>query len=375
MLTIALVIGVHTLGALPLANDVATGAFGTMFHVSREVFVVLTTLVLVHVYGRRPVRWVAFWRRRYAFVAVPYAAWTLVYLLADGQRLDPLSGLLVAFGHNLLLGASRYHLYFLLVTMQIYLCFPVIRWFLRVTRRHHAIVLAIGLAYQLLFTLAVHQRWATGGILGAWLRGPDGVLPSYLLYVVAGGVAAWHLELLLAAIRRHHRAVLALGAGSVALSVAVYLAQVAAGESPGTASAVFQPVIVVESAGVVAGFLTLGVMWGDRGRPARRLVTAISDASFGIYLAHPLLLEFVMAAGLATGLETTLGRLPVGLTLALALVILVPAVYASSFLLTTLARRSPLSLALTGRQRSVRGAAEAAPHPTGAPAPAPARAV
>jgi peptidoglycan/LPS O-acetylase OafA/YrhL len=371
VLTIALVIGVHTLGALPQATGVATGAFVTVFHVSREVFVVLTTLVLVHVYGRRPVGWVTFWRRRYAFVAVPYATWTLIYLIADGQHLDPVSSFVVAFGRNLVLGASRYHLYFLLVTMQIYLCFPVIRWFLHVTRRHHAIVLAGCLVYQLLFTFAVHQQGTTAGILGAWLRGPDGVLPSYLLYVVAGGVAAWHLDMLLAAIRRYRGTLLACGAASIALGVAVYLAQVAGGQAPVMASAVFQPVVVVESAGVVATFFALGVTWADHGRPAGGLVTTISDASFGIYLAHPLLLEGLVAVAIATGLRSALVGLPVAVALALALVVVVPAVYAASALLTILARRGPFSMALTGRRRQV---GDAVPHGSAAPAPATARA-
>lgn len=367
MLTIALVIGVHSVNILPQASGgIAAGAFITVFHVSRQVFVVLTTLVLVHVYGRRPVSWVAFWRRRYALVAVPYAVWTLIYLIVDGQRLDPLSSFLVALGRDLLLGASRYHLYFLLVTMQIYLCFPLIRWFLRATERHHGIVFAACLAYQVVFALAVQNHWATGGVLGAWLRGPNAVLPSYLLYVAVGGIAAWHLDTVLALVRQRHRRLLACGAASIGLAVAVYLARVTAGASEASATAVFQPDLVVESLGMVAIFFAFGIMWADRGRPARRFVTTISDASFGIYLVHPLLLEV-----LAVDFKPALAGLPV----AVALLIVVPVIYAGSTLLTMLARRGPLSLALTGRPRQVREAIEAAPHATAAAAPAGARAV
>lgn len=366
MLTIGLVIGVHSVNILPQAGGISTGAFITVFHVSRQVFVVLTTLVLVHVYGRRPVSWVAFWRRRYALVAVPYATWTLIYLIVDGQRLDPLSSFVVALGRNLILGASRYHLYFLLVTMQVYLCFPLIRWFLRVTRRHHDIVLSACLAYQVVFALAVQQQWVTGGVIGAWLRGPNAVLPSYVLYVAVGGIAAWHLETVLAFIRRRHRRLLACGAGSIGLAVAVYLARVAAGGSEASATAVFQPALVIESLGMVAIFFSLGVRWSDRGRPARRLVTTVSDASFGIYLVHPLLLEV-----LSTDFRPALAGLPV----AVGLVIVVPVVYTASALFTLLARRGPLSLALTGRSRVVREATAATPVAAGTPAPATARGV
>jgi peptidoglycan/LPS O-acetylase OafA/YrhL len=373
-LTIALVIGVHTLSTLPQATDVSTGAFVIAFHVSREVFLFLTALVLIHVYGRRPVRWTVFWRRRYLCVAVPYATWTVVYLLLDGQRLDPLSTFLAALAHDLISGASRYHLYFLLVTMQIYLCFPLLRWLLRVTRRHHGILLAICVVYQLVFSLAVHERWPAPGIVGAWLRTPDAALPSYLLYVVAGGVAAWHLEALIAGIRRHHRALLLAGALSIVAGITVYLEQVARGVLPQTASAVFQPIVVVETAGVVAAFFSLGVMWADRGRPARRLITDVSDASFGIYLAHPLLLEGLAAIVLSARLQTAVAGLPVMLALALALVVLTPALYASTAVLAMLARRTPLSLPLTGRRQGAGHVVDAAPLAVGASSPARARA-
>src|SRR5205807_1595424 len=83
-------VGVHTVTHVPVKHTVAAGALTVVFHSSREIFFVVTALVLMHGYGRRAVRRTDFWRRRYLCVAVPYAVWTLVYMLADGHWRDPL---------------------------------------------------------------------------------------------------------------------------------------------------------------------------------------------------------------------------------------------------------------------------------------------
>jgi peptidoglycan/LPS O-acetylase OafA/YrhL len=378
VLTVALVVGVHTVTHVVSPLTVAAGALVAVLHTSREVFFVLTALVLVHGYGRSRVRWLRFWRRRYPVVVVPYIVWTLVYYVADGHWVEPLSASARLLGGDLLTGGARYQMYFLLVTMQIYLCFPVLRWLLRVTERRHGLLLGACALFQVAFALGVHEGWAPGGVLTAWLRGPDAVLPSYLLYVVAGGVAAWHLEAVTAWTRRHRRHILAGAATAIAVTLAVYLAQAAGGMAPVTASAVFQPMLVLESLAVAWAFFAAGLAWTERGAPCRRLVLAASDASFAIYLGHPLLLQGVMAVATTGGLVAAAGRAP-GAVVLLAVAALVPLLYAVTGAVAALVRRTPVSLPLTGRPRLRRSSADAAvPVPTppsartsGAAAPSP----
>jgi peptidoglycan/LPS O-acetylase OafA/YrhL len=354
VLTVALVIGVHVLAFAPVAPNIALGAVTVVFHVSREVFFLLTAFVLTYGTGRGAVRWPVFWRRRYLFVVLPYLLWSLVYFVANPVPWTPVASAVGEFGHELLTGTARYHLYFLLVSMQIYLVFPLIRGLLRVTRRHHGLLLTGCAAFQLLFELAVQQQWQAGPLTG-WLRGPDALLPSYLGYVVAGAVAGWHREELIGWTRRHSRRVFAGCAAAVGLGIGVYLVQVwVAGQTPPTAAAVFQPVVVVESVAIGWAFLAAGLRWQDRGRPAHRLVRAGSDASFGIYLSHPLLLQAVVAGVAATGLAATAQRSPTAVVLLVLVLVVTPLLYLASGLLSAAARRSPLSLPITGRLRSRR---------------------
>lgn len=343
VLTVGLVIGLHVLALSPFAPGVPIGALIIAFHVSREVFFLLTAFVLTHSTVRKP-RWREFWRRRYLFVVAPYLLWTVVYFFANGGPYSP-----APFVGELLTGTARYHLYFLLVSMQIYLLWPLIRGVIIATRRYHWALLAFAVAFQLVFTLAVQRQWDLG-VLSGWTHAPDAWLPSYLGYILVGALAGAHRTQLVAWTREHRRLVLAGCAGALALGVLVYLGQVyLAGQPPLAASIVFQPVVVVESFAVAWAFLALGLMWMDRGARWRGPVRATSDASFGVYLIHPLVLQYLLAGAAAAGLTTH--PAPDAVVLPVLVLVVVPLVYLVSALVTAVARRTPASLALTGRAR------------------------
>ncbi|MHB1928146.1 MAG: hypothetical protein ACYCUG_01720 [Acidimicrobiales bacterium] len=168
-------------------------------------------------------------------------------------------------------GGAHFHLYFLLLTFQLYLVFPpLVRW-LATRRRTHGPLLVASLAFQLLFTAATFAQYA----LGLWL-------------------------------------VDRVGAGS------------------------------------------------------RRFLERSADGSFGVYLAHPLLVGATLDLAAARGLPAAVGHLPGGLVEALVVLLFAPAVYAVTFWGMDVLRRTPASLLLTGRR-----GARPAPAPLATPAPSP----
>ncbi|PZS15581.1 MAG: hypothetical protein DLM54_12410 [Acidimicrobiales bacterium] len=350
VLTIVMVIAVHTITIATSSFTTSVGGLTMVFHASREVFFILTAFVLAYGYGHGPVRWRSFWRKRYLCVTLPYVAWTIVYFAGDGNHFLPLPSAVRTIEHYLVTGTAEYHLYFLLVSMQIYMVFPLVRWLLHATCHHHGKLLAVCAAFQVVFSLAVQQQWVTNGVLGRWLANPDALLPSYPFYILLGAVAAWHVDQLITWTRCHVRLVLVAAAASIVIGLGSYFAQVYVGRQPAyLASAVFQPVMVIESLGIAWALLVAGISWVDHGKPARRLVMACSDASFGIYLAHPLILQGLLVAASASGLLAASSHLPVGAVLAVLVILAVPFIYLCSGVGTVLVRRSPLSLALTGR--------------------------
>jgi peptidoglycan/LPS O-acetylase OafA/YrhL len=353
LIIMMLVVGVHTLAFGGGRVTVLLGAFTTVFHTSRELFFLLTALVLTYNYGHRPrVRWLRFWRRRYWLVVPAYVAWSLIYYAADGPGRGSFPG---AVWHDLLHAGARYHLYFLLVTMQVYALFPVLRWVLRKTEGHHLALFAAACAYQFTLTAALQHYPVRSGPLVGWLNGAgSGIwLESYVLYVVGGAIAGWHFDQLCEFTRRYARpSTVALVAGvGVAAGIGTYLAQIyLGGATPAAASAVFQPVVVVEALAFGWALLAGGLIWSDRGTPHRKFCAAGSASSFGIYLAHPLVLQGLLALATASGVLAAVRGAPAGLEVLALLGVAVPVVYGLSWVIASAARRTPLSLMLTGRE-------------------------
>ena len=335
ILTFGAVIAVHAIAFTETpSNRLAAGAL-MLLQFGRELFFALMGFVLVYSAQRRYPGARAFWRRRFPLVAVPYVVWTLIYRAVhpDGQRL--LS--------DLVTGNAEYHLYFLLVTMQLYLAFPLILHFVRRTAAHAAAVLAVVGAVNVAWLAALHYGTAPVAWAGPlWSRAYE-LLPTYSVYVLAGCYGAVHVDRLRDLLRRRSTALLGAGMVAAALSLVAYVAQLP-NRAPRDAADVLQPAMLLTCAAAVLLLCLAGRHWADGPRRARRAVATASDISFGVYLAHPLILQFLLDHGLGNDGQ----RVPAPLATVVAFV----GAAAGAALITLAARRTPLSLALTGRPRS-----------------------
>jgi len=353
ILTFACVIAVHVIDhTLDPDDRLMWGVLG-LTHFTREVFFALTTFVLVYTAKGRPPRpWRATWPRRFLLVGVPYLVWSAVYVAYSWSTSPKGDGwaLLLRYLQSLVVGDGGYHLYFLLVTMQVYLLMPLILRFVAATRRHHVLVLAIALVAQLL----VLGVWEYVPGVGAALGNTDNAtFPSYTFMILAGAIAADHADAFLAWIRERRAAVVALVVGTGALAIVVFLLNaILLHLSDSRSVTALQPVIAIWATGIGIGFLAAGAWWADRRDPASRLsrlVSTASDISFGVFLVHPLVIYVVLRIGGAAirpGLADPWRQLAVYVV-----------VVAVSIGFAYVARRTPLSLPLTGRPRMRRSPA------------------
>jgi peptidoglycan/LPS O-acetylase OafA/YrhL len=304
----------------------------------REVFLALTGVVLVYAVRDRAVHATAFWRRRFPLVAVPYLAWTLIYWAATpGGRPS-----LATLGSDVLDGNAEYHLYFLLLTMQLYAVFPWLVRFVRATQHRAGTVLAAVVALNLAWLAVVQYVPAPAGAEGFWWTHAYELLPTYAMYVLAGAYAACHLDRLRAFVARQPARLLLIAAAGVVLAEVVYAVQLS-DMAPRVANAVVQPAMAGSSVAAMIGLYLLGVRWASGQRRGEALVRLGSEISFGVYLIHPVVLQALLDHGLGNGQQ--LVPAPVATLLAL-----VGAV-ASAVAVCLVLRRTPLAPALTGRPR------------------------
>jgi peptidoglycan/LPS O-acetylase OafA/YrhL len=364
LLICASVVATHVVGnANPLAS-VAPNAVTNLLHYTRQAFFFISALVLVHAYrdGRSSMR------RRVSVLGVPYLVWSTIYAVI---------GLAVAWSWwsarrlpwtwvvGLLQGTDGYHMYFLLVSVEFAVVFPLFLALLRATRRRHGLLLVVSGAIELGLMALYHYVYLPDG----WWRAIAGEssLIAYQFWVVAGGVAALHLDRFHRWVTGHRLLVWGSLATICALATAWYLADVWHGEPPEYASRSLQPVTVPLSLAAIGAFYLLSVRIAAVRQPtARRLIVSGTYLSFGVYLSHPALL---------TGLLYLQKALPAAVTRHAVLVTLVMCLvdFALAVLAAELFSRTRWSKALVGRPRkSVSRRVDASPsRPAAGAAPVP----
>ncbi|MGF6887185.1 peptidoglycan/LPS O-acetylase OafA/YrhL [Nocardia sp. GAS34] len=346
ILTFACVIGAHVVGNSLDPGNVPANGVAVILHFTRQAFFALTGFVLIYQYGQRPLDTRAFWRKRFPLVGIPYLAWSVLYwvysIVAGLHPGESMKSALWRLVFETATGGAWYQLYFLLVTMQVYLLFPLILKLLRATRGHHRWVLAVSATLQVgALYLMVHPPVETGRPAGIWNHLFATVLP-YQFYVVLGAAAAWHIESVTAAIRRFGPLLLGGGLLATVVSELIYFRQLRE-LAPWQASNVFMLHLLVCYTLIIAAQYTLSSWWAAHRREdhaTARIVKWGSDRSFGVFLVHPLALQIL--APVIPDLQSAFGLL--WGTVVLYICVLTMAIAATEVL-----RRIPGSLWLTGR--------------------------
>lgn len=340
VVVVAAVIATHIMATGPLYNSPTSGAVWMLSHISRNLFILLTAVVLFYNYGPGQAFSVrSFLMKRFTLIAIPYAVWSLIYQVGHGIQQHSVQKFLGVYIHNFVTAGAMYHLYFLLLTMQLYLLFPVMRYAYEKVKKYPWQLLIASLCLQLIATSLMHYGPHIP-FLEWWLAYPDSNLLSYQFYVVAGVLIASHAteigKLALVYANSMYRAAVVVAAGGIAL----YEAQIMSHISPDQASAVFQPYLVVESMVLGAALLAASFQWSHHGARFHHIISKIGEDSFGIYLGHVFLLTYLIP------LQPAASNWVVA---TLSLLVGVPLVYLICFIVVEFFRHTRLSLFLTGR--------------------------
>jgi peptidoglycan/LPS O-acetylase OafA/YrhL len=337
------VISTHVLTFFaPAASSVSASAVMLLTHFSREGFFFISACMLTYAYmdldsgGLR-----RFYGRRLVAVAVPYLCWSVIYFLylLPTAHYASAAAALENFAKEIATG--YYQLYFLLIIMQYYLVFPLLMMFLRRTRDHHgAIVVIAALGHVALMTL---MHWTIVPVLRTgWIR----EFTPYAFYLIAGSIAAFHLDAVNEWLVRHVRLVIALTVAAALGAEAVYfLADTGVTTALGSGNDPFQPSVIPFDVGAIACLYLLGVALVRPGR-SRRLRAAVrsgSDNSYGVYLTQMLFINALIWAGWAKLDSVVWWPLLCAATVVI--------VFLAGVALTSLLARTPLAVPLTGRQQ------------------------
>ncbi|KRN28652.1 Acyltransferase [Lactobacillus selangorensis] len=186
-----------------------------MLHFTRMGFMFMTGLVLFLNYYHRPEQnWWAFWKKRYTSVGIPYLAWNAILVagLIWGTS-GSFSGFWSQFSDAVIHG-NRFYLYYVFVTFQLYLIFPLMIWLFKKTEGHHIQLMVVSFLLELLMLFTVkygYPHWNTASWPYIFRAYGLNVL-IYEMYFMAGAYAAIHYKAVLAFLKQHSRIILGITA-------------------------------------------------------------------------------------------------------------------------------------------------------------------
>ncbi len=327
----------------PAAASVGSGAALLLLHVSREGFFFISACMLTYAYADlRRAGLGRFYLRRFVSVMIPYSCWTLIYFCYLLPKAHYASVSAAAKGLASMAYTGYFQLYFLLVIMQFYLLYPLVLMLLRRTRGHHGLVIAAAVLAQV--TISILTHWSILPPLMVRYEQRDAL--SYLLYLIGGGVVAFHLDEVDQWVRRHARLIVAATVAAALAAEGVYfLAQHGVTTVLGSGSDPFQPSVIAFNVGAIAcGYLAgVALVRPGRSRRTRAAVRSGSDNAYGIYLSQMLFITALTWLGW--------GRLSAAVPWPLLCLLTVGIVFCCGIALTHLLARTPLAVPLTGRKQ------------------------
>lgn len=276
------------------------GGIISSLHFTRESFMFITGLVLFITYYFKDFHTLQFWRKRFLLVGIPYVVWNLVYILFGDARSSfhwSIGYILWDFGHSLMVG-NEFYLYYVLVTLQLYVVFPFLLFALRKLERWHlhifigSFLFEVFMMYVTKFVLPhIHAQ-----TLPVVLRYMDiyyeRFILTYQFWFVAGGIFACHYKQILAWVDKHEKWLWISLTGGLVLFFAHYVVDWSFLNERGLAYTVMQPIMVPYSALITLVMWRSGVHWARRREQPSwsgfsKFVQIASTTSFGIFLIQP----------------------------------------------------------------------------------------
>ena len=325
----------------PASASLTANAALLLLHVSREGFFFISSCMLAYAYADlRGGGLGRYYWRRFVAVVIPYTCWTLIYFgyPLTAAHYPNLPSALKSLGTIMYTGYEQ--LYFLLVIMQFYLVFPLVLLLLRWTRNHHGLLMAFAAAAQVTISIATHWQWLPP-LMQKWAQ-QDSL--SYVLYLIGGGVVAFHFEQVHAWVLRNAHLIMACTLiAAIGAEIIYYISYAGVTTVLGWGSDPFQPSVIPFNVGAIAcGYLAgVALVQPWRSRVTKALVRSGSDNAYGIYLTQMLFITGLTWLG-----WEHLGR-AISWPLLCALTVLI--VFTCGIVLTSLLARTSLSVALTGR--------------------------
>ncbi|WP_334333665.1 acyltransferase [Companilactobacillus sp. HBUAS59544] len=267
-----------------------------MLHFTRMGFMFMTGLVLVLNYYNRDNHWLGFWKKRYISVGIPYIGWNAILLWFSTIT----AGVAISWPnyfqnlYDAIIHGNKYYMYYILVTFQLYLLFPLIVYMFKKLPNHHVAILVASALIQLLLVIGI-KYWLPGVDRSGWwylFRAYGMNVLVYQFYFIAGAFVAIHYDQVDKFIEKNHRVI---GWSTLVLAIGTVLVffgnQYILKLSISATQSIHQPFIFIYDTFMITFVFWIGRQYAharQKNLPAwlDRMIHNLAKVSFGIYLVQ-----------------------------------------------------------------------------------------
>ncbi|HLH63342.1 MAG TPA: acyltransferase [Ktedonobacteraceae bacterium] len=303
------VVAVHAVALTTFLNHTSVGtqiqnALVVALHFTREEFIFVTAFALIYVYYGRPFDITKFWGKRSVGVLLPYCIWSAIYVAVNVPGQAPLQYIQTTL-IDIVSGNASFQLYYILLTLQFYIIFPLFLLFMKRVAGYPWRVLSISFLLEVLLLYADY-RWVQQGTLAAtgfwqfFAEYQNRFILIYQFYFVLGGFTALYFQQVRSFLLRNGWLIATGFLAAIAVLWLHFLLQLQVyQDSMGYATSVLQPIMAFYSLAVILFSFWLVCCWASRRQKdnhprAHRTWQVLSDASFGVYLIHVLFLTAIL---------------------------------------------------------------------------------
>jgi surface polysaccharide O-acyltransferase-like enzyme len=300
------VVAMHTVGTITYIDttefySVFQYAILILLRYNRQAFIFITAFVLVYVYNRPDLNWVEFWKKRTIGIIIPYVIWSIIYVAINVKNPS-----LYNYVYDTLLGSSSYQMYYILLAIQLYLLLP---FFIKILNRirEKAIVTLVSLSiFQILLMSYTYYVLRLNNTNYKFTQRLVHIqyrfILFYLIYIFLGGFFALYYKDIEKIIKKNYKKAITFLILSILALLTSYVLEIYTFHLPiDFASAFDQPLVITYSLALIIIIFKLSI---DISKNKIKLIKKfnkqivkffflVSEAAFGIYLIHPIILNFV----------------------------------------------------------------------------------
>ncbi len=271
------VIGIHVTASYVLVSP--AGYLGNQLaRFAVPLFIIMSGFLLQYADLNTPMAPAVFFRKRFNRILWPYFLWSFLYICVTAFLSGKSSEALKALPENLLWGTSFYHLYFVIIIIQLYVLYPLLR---RLLDKHLNFGLIASFLLTLFCQIALYQNMLGRIALPAAYNMIYLVcFPVWIFYFVMGMAAARVQKPLNLALTKHS----ALMGIIWLISFIILLADSHYTASYGSS---IRPTVMLYTVSSYFFFYSLATHFRN---PLPSWISWISNQSFMIFLMHPLFL-------------------------------------------------------------------------------------